>query len=266
MPRAFFLSPDPRTNHPFSATIVFEGTDSEGNPLAVVGDEYDISCLTPGIILFDAHVLKIETIYEARTHRAEITFISREGFTRSGSFTMRYRNTQNPLICGEEEVRVVDTVPAVVEPTITQPIEALPVETTPAVITPVPPITPTPIVNATPPITPTYVPPKSGHPLVWGITILVVCTLAIASQFNTTKPHVIPVSATRQTDASATTNKPDAAIEADTEEVSTASTTDISSVKTPDAQTSTPEPETSEPAPSEQPAPAAPFTRCGACP
>ena len=106
MPRTFFLSPDPKPNHPFEVTFVIEGADAEGNPLAVVDDEYVIA-VKAGSILFDKHALRILSVDEKENHRAELKFVSREGFSQSGEFELACILSRNPNQREETTVTVV---------------------------------------------------------------------------------------------------------------------------------------------------------------
>jgi hypothetical protein len=151
MPRTFFLSPDPKPNHRFEATFVIEGTDDDKKPLAVVGDEYIIAA-PPGCILFETHSLKIKNVDEKSNHRAELVFVSREGFTQSGQFNLVCSLAHDPSLREETLVSVATAFKLVAPPRViinipdneTPPAKtenpipaATPVVVTPAVVAPV---------------------------------------------------------------------------------------------------------------------------------
>lgn len=106
MPRTFLFSTDPRPNRPFQVTFVIEGTDADGKPLALIGDEYVIA-VKAGSIRFDKHALKILSVDEKANHRAKLMFVSQDGFAESGEFKLVCALSRDPIQREETTVTVV---------------------------------------------------------------------------------------------------------------------------------------------------------------
>lgn len=150
MPRSIFLSPDPKLNRLFKATLTIDG--------AVVGEEYMIACLTDGVISFDEYVLKITSVNEV-VRRAELIFTSRDGFSSEGTFTIVIKKVDDPTVRVEKEVMIPPLLPfikavatATDKPSIVLKPNLSSVPVAKAVSTPVLPLSATP--STTPPIIP----------------------------------------------------------------------------------------------------------------
>lgn len=216
MSRSFSLSSDPRPNHPFTATFVIEGTE-DGKPLAVVGDEYIIAA-PRGSILFDPHSMRIKKVDEKTNHRAELEFVSREGFNQSGQFKLACMLARDPIVREEITVTVVATsTPATTAPTEdTLPIatiktsEATPRPGVPLIGAPVPipvatPVMPTVVAPVTlPTVAPIVTPPaRSFRKPIIIASLVVLMAIVIAAGFFFTKEPV------HTSNTPATTNIPD---------------------------------------------------------
>lgn len=85
--RKLFFSPDPKRNTRFEVTLHIEGQGADGKFLAAADDEYVIGVEPAGSILFDPHTLKVRSPIVKQ--RADLVFISRDGFNKDGVFTIR---------------------------------------------------------------------------------------------------------------------------------------------------------------------------------
>lgn len=215
MPRSFFLSPDPRPNHPFTATFVIEGVRADGQPLAVIGDEYIISA-PRGSILFDPHSMRIETVDEKANHRAELKFVSREGFNQSGQFKLACMFARDPILREEIVVNVAATAaateptPTALPPPVIKTSEATPRPGVPLIGAPVPipvatPVMPTVVAPvALPTVAPIVTPPaRSFRKPIIIASLVVLMAIVIAAGFFFTKEPV------HTSSTPATTNIPD---------------------------------------------------------
>ncbi len=83
------FSKDPKPNQPFVATLVIEGEGIGHAPLAVVGDNYSIGCISKSdAIVFDQNTRRIESVDVHANYRAQIEFVSTTGFLGSGTFNI----------------------------------------------------------------------------------------------------------------------------------------------------------------------------------
>lgn len=216
MSRSFFLSPDPRPNHPFTATLVVEGVDADGKPLAVIGDEYIIAA-PKGSILFDPHSMRIENIDEKANLRAELKFVSREGFNQSGKFKIACMLARDPILREETTVTVaaINTAATTTPPAPPTPVikttDAAPRPGIPLIGAPNPtlvatPVTPRVVPIVTPFVAPTIMPPTikpSRKPIVTA-SLVVLAAIGIAAGFFFTKEPA------HTSNTPATANTPDA--------------------------------------------------------
>ncbi|OGL62534.1 hypothetical protein A3C09_00100 [Candidatus Uhrbacteria bacterium RIFCSPHIGHO2_02_FULL_47_44] len=283
MPRTIFLSPDPRPNHPFTVTFAIEGLDASGKPLAVVGDEYCVTCATSGVILFDAHLVKIAHVDEKSNHRAEIAFVSRDGFQDGGkTFSLAVTHSEDPTIREERDVSVaaplaataatpVLPIPPVALPAPAAPL-ALPAIATgpgtprpgvpliggpaPAAALAAPTVTPTAATPLAPATPPAPIPPpfrNTIHPLVYALGIGIVFAIVLVGvQYNAEPSKAVENQAPQATSVPATSDTPDAGNQPDTHEPADARVNSLKTSIPPKAPT----------APQEQPQ----SKPCGACP
>lgn len=133
-------SADPRVGQPFTLTLEIEGVDAAGNPLAVIGDVYEVSATD---IRFVLHEMEVLTIDAADNHRAVIEFVSRDGFQLDGDHDLEYFHRTDPDVFGEITVNVAAAVVPAAIPlatatttAIANPAAATPGATTPPATTP----------------------------------------------------------------------------------------------------------------------------------
>jgi len=139
MPFDILRTIDPLVSERFEATLVITGLDSSGNPNAVVGDNYELS-IDPIGIMFDNFELTVTSVDSS--NRAEITFVSPNGFPVDGTYTIEFYNKGLPTVLATETFQVSIAVPA--PPAATIP-------TIPTVVAPPPVILPPPPVVQPPP-------------------------------------------------------------------------------------------------------------------
>ncbi|MCX6714603.1 MAG: hypothetical protein NTX72_02215 [Candidatus Uhrbacteria bacterium] len=239
MPRTFFFSPDPKPNRAFEAEFVIEGLDNQKKPLAVVGDKYLMISLVEGSIIFERHLLEIESVDEKANHRAVLKFTSRDGFSAAGAFPLAVEKRDDPTTREEETVTVAAMTPVVETKSAATPITAptpaatlsivkpaglVPLPSTPAAgagtpIATVASASKAPAVAATP-ITPPPIPPsapKQSHPLRL-VALIVLASVAILGgmQHFSKKPRAVAAQPKAQPSAPVTNNTPDTVSNTDT--------------------------------------------------